>query len=349
MSKVIIFSQQDGRLAIVTPAPNSRMLLPRPGYPPILEPEMYWLQRIAAQAVPQTAQDAHVIDSGALPADMTFYDAWRHNAGVVHVDMPMARELHRAALRQARQPMLEQLDVEYQRAHERDDKEHMQTVAAAKQALRDVTSHPDIEGAQTPEQLKAIWPFETKNPDPPPVKQFSTVSASVPLQVPAPDNGPGWVGRLVGKIDAANDPSIGPVPLPQEEAAPEVPAYLPPPTEPAPAPADDNSRRRAAKAHIRRIAAEYAFDANAEALRYEQALLAHNGNTAAIEDLEMEAMTKGVSVDQLAQQIIDGRRLHSRRMVMVKRIHDDALTALDNAHGDEIGAIETKAVAEMSG
>jgi hypothetical protein len=167
-------------------------------------------------------------------------------------------------------------------------------------------------------------------------------------------------------LDRASDPeektdteqpesaSLSPVPelepTPITEPAPPVPVFT---GEmgmvEAERPIDDTARRRAAKAHIRRIAAAFAFEANTEALRYEQALLAHNGNIAAIQDLEMEAMAAGVSVQKLAEKIIDGRRLHSRRMLRVKTVHDDALKALDAAQGDAIRMIEREAVAQMNG
>ena len=71
---------------------------------------------------------------------------------------PTARELHRARLRELRAPLLAELDVAYQRADEVGDAAAKQKIAARKRALRDVTAHPDIDTAATPEQLMAVLP-----------------------------------------------------------------------------------------------------------------------------------------------------------------------------------------------
>lgn len=91
---------------------------------------------------------------GDFPADPTFRNAWVDTGKAVSVDMPKAREIHRANLRVIRAPMLAALDVAYQRADERGDMAEKAAVAAKKQALRDVTADPSIDAAMTPEQLK---------------------------------------------------------------------------------------------------------------------------------------------------------------------------------------------------
>jgi hypothetical protein len=325
------------------------MLLPRKGYPPILEPEAYWLQRMASQVVPADAQDVHVVNGEDIPADRTYRNAWTHQAGIINVHMDKAKDIHRDRLRDARKPMLEQLDVEYQRAHERDDKEHMATIASAKQMLRDVTIHPDIDAAQTPEELQRVWPFADNGPLPTPQPIRVLPPAPAPLESEG-GHSTGWVGKLVGKIDEAEESLAVPAPMPvvQADPEPEVPYHLLAP-EPPPVPVDDTSRRRAAKAHIRSVAASFAFGIEAERMRYETALLAHNGAVAAIEELADEARTAGVSVRDLAEQIVNQHTVHARRMMQVNAVQKRALAALDNATGEEITAIEAHAVAEMTG
>jgi hypothetical protein len=101
------------------------------------------------------------------PADRTFRNAWKIKGksaeGVEHaecadieVDMPRAREIHKDFLRRKRVPLLEDLDIEYQRADERGDQQQKKAVAAKKQALRDVTDDPRIAAAKTPDDLKAV-------------------------------------------------------------------------------------------------------------------------------------------------------------------------------------------------
>ena len=74
----------------------------------------------------------------------------------ISVDMNKARAIHRDRIRSARAPKLTALDVAFQRALEAGS--DTSVIVAQKQALRDVTSDPAIEAAQTPEELKAIWP-----------------------------------------------------------------------------------------------------------------------------------------------------------------------------------------------
>lgn len=92
--------------------------------------------------------------------DQTFRNAWKDGPGLgkPDVDMPKAREIHRNRLRRMRTPKLEALDVEYTRADEAGDQTKKQQVAQQKQALRDVTTDPAIDAAQTPDELKAVIP-----------------------------------------------------------------------------------------------------------------------------------------------------------------------------------------------
>lgn len=87
--------------------------------------------------------------------DRTFRNAWRDNGNnKPEVDMPKAREIHRQRLRNARNAILDQLDVEYIRADEEGNQAKKKEISDKKQILRDITKHPDIDNATTPEQLK---------------------------------------------------------------------------------------------------------------------------------------------------------------------------------------------------
>jgi hypothetical protein len=101
------------------------------------------------------------IEPAEIPTDRTFRDAWA-DKGRVQVDMPKAREIHRERMREARSPLLSNLDIEYQRADEAGDQTAKAEVAMRKQRLRDVTALPEIDAAKTPEQLKACWPHYLK-------------------------------------------------------------------------------------------------------------------------------------------------------------------------------------------
>lgn len=86
---------------------------------------------------------------GELPGDRTFRGAWAANGKTIAVDMPRAREIWRSKMRLARAPKLAALDIEQLRGRDVEEK---------KQELRDVTAHPSIDAAATPEDLKSVWP-----------------------------------------------------------------------------------------------------------------------------------------------------------------------------------------------
>lgn len=78
---------------------------------------------------------------------------------MIAVDMTKARDIWRDKIRAARQTQLEALDVAFMRAMERNDGAEQQRIANEKQRLRDLTAAPEIESAQTVEELKAFWPL----------------------------------------------------------------------------------------------------------------------------------------------------------------------------------------------
>lgn len=91
-----------------------------------------------------------------IPQDRTFRDAWVRAPKGIGVDMPKARGIYRARLREFRAPLLYALDVQYQRADETGDKASKAAVAQAKQRLRDAPEDPRIEACSTVEELMAI-------------------------------------------------------------------------------------------------------------------------------------------------------------------------------------------------
>src|SRR5262245_27141473 len=108
------------------------------------------------------------IEDEAFLQDRTFRDAWELVGSELTVNMPKAREVHRNHMRRARRPKLEDADVRYFKALENvnvkpydpesKDSIDLQTISSEKQELRDVTDMPEIDAAQTPEELKAVWP-----------------------------------------------------------------------------------------------------------------------------------------------------------------------------------------------
>lgn len=96
----------------------------------------------------------------AIPIDRTFRGAWSDETPelVVDVDMAKARSIVRDGIRVARAPRLAELDTASLRAMESDNVDEVKRIAAEKQVLRDAPADPAIDKAETPEQLRAMWP-----------------------------------------------------------------------------------------------------------------------------------------------------------------------------------------------
>ena len=113
---------------------------------------------VIERSIPPDANDVTELPDGwQPPEDRTFRNAWTlGEGGKVTVDMDKAREVWRARMRKARAPLLAALDVEMSRAFR--DSAKQDEIETERQALRDVTADPAIEAAETPDQLKAVWP-----------------------------------------------------------------------------------------------------------------------------------------------------------------------------------------------
>ena len=71
------------------------------------------------------------------------------------VDMAKAREIHKEKIRLARKPLLEALDVEFQKALETGSS--TTDIVAKKNALRDAPADSGITSASDADALKAQW------------------------------------------------------------------------------------------------------------------------------------------------------------------------------------------------
>ena len=71
------------------------------------------------------------------------------------IDMAKAREIHKEKIRVARKPLLEALDVEFQKALETGAS--TTDIVAKKQALRDAPADSGIAAASDADALKAQW------------------------------------------------------------------------------------------------------------------------------------------------------------------------------------------------
>jgi len=93
--------------------------------------------------------------------DGTFRKAWDYVGNALTVDMPTARGVHMARIRNARNIQLAAKDITFMRAMEAGDTSAQVTIATEKQVLRDIPQTFDITtGVTTPELLTARWPSE---------------------------------------------------------------------------------------------------------------------------------------------------------------------------------------------
>lgn len=146
--KKFIFTQENGVVAIVYPAAKSDL---ERLFGPMTDEqyEQHVWERTLSQR--PDAVNPRYIEDAEIPGDETFRDAWvdgGDQAGIV-VDMPKAREIHMARIRHTRNVKLKELDIETMKGRD---------VQSEKQVLRDLPQTFDLSVAQTPEQLKELWP-----------------------------------------------------------------------------------------------------------------------------------------------------------------------------------------------
>ena len=89
----------------------------------------------------------------------SFRDACEANTdtAVINVNLEKAKDIWRDKIREARKPMLEQLDLDYMSALET-GADTTQTIAD-KQVLRDAPAHPDIDAATSVLELVEVQPL----------------------------------------------------------------------------------------------------------------------------------------------------------------------------------------------
>jgi hypothetical protein len=136
------------RMAIFSPSPRSRL----PG-----ESEADWLARCIARL--PGATDIRVTTVAEVPTDRTFRDAWVLRKGKPQVDMAVAKDIHRYRIRRKRKAFFRDLDARQLRAVVAGQSDVVANIEAAKQALREAPADPGIDAAQTPDELKSVWPL----------------------------------------------------------------------------------------------------------------------------------------------------------------------------------------------
>ena len=133
MNKVIIYTNEIGGVAICFPT----------GELPI---------EIVKQRDIPAGVESFIVDKDSLPSCFDFAMAWEQSNGVVSINIAKAREITKDRLRFDRQPLLSNLDIQFQRALETGAP--TAAIVAEKQRLRDITNLPD--SCNTIEELRAL-------------------------------------------------------------------------------------------------------------------------------------------------------------------------------------------------
>lgn len=133
MEQVIIFTNENGGVSICVPTKE----LP--------------IEIVQQKDIP-AGIESFIVDRSTLPECLDFSMAWEQSNGVVNVNIAKAREITKDRLRFDRQPLLSNLDIQFQRALETGAP--TAAIVAEKQRLRDITNLPD--SCNTIEELRAL-------------------------------------------------------------------------------------------------------------------------------------------------------------------------------------------------
>lgn len=151
--KHIIFHREDGLVQICTPTPEFIAIHGEEKAFDIVRHKD--LPKASCGTKPVEHWDVSHED---ILTNQAFRDAWRYNGTQIEVDMTTARAIKMESLRSERNDRLKKLDIDYQRAHEKQDMAGMLSIAQAKQKLRDLPATADLTQHATPEALESFQP-----------------------------------------------------------------------------------------------------------------------------------------------------------------------------------------------
>lgn len=138
----VIYTQPNGVVAIVIPSAD---------FVAQFAEEFTLINGLVEKFVPPDTEYRVIRDDSEIPTDRTFRNAWTMD---LTVDMDKAREIHMDRIRVVRDEELKRLDIETLKGVD---------VQKEKQALRDIPQTFDLDKAETPDELKALWPKELPN------------------------------------------------------------------------------------------------------------------------------------------------------------------------------------------
>lgn len=136
MTQVIIYQTDEG-MHVVTPIGDLDLVMKR-DIPPNV--------------------NAKLINSTILPKDTTFMPAWEWKETYVEINMDKAREVWRNYIRSAREPLYAQNDITLRDAILENSDYKRNNGLKLRDDLRNAPQDGRINAAQTPEDLKKVWP-----------------------------------------------------------------------------------------------------------------------------------------------------------------------------------------------
>lgn len=113
-------------------------------------------------SVPVDATNVQIVDDSAIPSDREFRAAWQQEGRGIGFDLVRAKEIQLERIRGARASKLAALDVSFMLAIEQGDAVKQTEVAAAKQALRDITEPLKALDPKSINDIKNAFPQELK-------------------------------------------------------------------------------------------------------------------------------------------------------------------------------------------
>lgn len=128
MALVVIYTQADGSVGVIVPAPTDR----RSG-----ETEAQQAARVLASAVPTGGVSGRVVSDSVLP-DYRFFPAWRDSGSAVAPNLAAARIQRRQELLVIRDSVLVRLNDRYQQALDEVDVPMQTTVRNRRVRLRNL-------------------------------------------------------------------------------------------------------------------------------------------------------------------------------------------------------------------
>ena len=137
MEEIKIIYKDGNGLSVVTPADQEK------------------IDEVIEKSIPEGAE-YKIIKASDIPNDRDFREAWEYASGV-DINLEKAKEVQRNRWRQARQPLLQELDIKFLIASEQEDVGEINIIKEKKQILRDVTL-TDLSSVNSLEELKEIWP-----------------------------------------------------------------------------------------------------------------------------------------------------------------------------------------------